>query len=67
MDPKAQSAREHHRAALEHGRIARQHRQQRDDLVRSLYGAGGWSYATLARAVGCTPDLIAKIVKPQQR
>lgn len=66
MDSRAQQAREHHRAASEGERLARQHRHQRDELVRALYNSGEWTYTSLAAAVGCSPELIAKIINPQR-
>lgn len=66
MDSRAQQAREHHRASTEGERLARQHRDQRDDLVRALYDTGEWTYPSLAAAVGCSPELIAKIINPQR-
>lgn len=66
MDSRAQQAREHHRASTDGERLARQHRGQRDELVRVLYATGEWSYTSLAAAVGCSPELIAKIIKPQR-
>jgi AraC-like DNA-binding protein len=64
MDSRAQQAREHHRKAQDVSRIAEQHRAQRDDLVRELWATqrGSWTYAKLAAAVGCSPELIAKII-----
>ena len=66
MDARAQAAREHHHAARHEERLAAQHREQRDALVRDLYATGDWSYKQLATAVGCTPELIAKIIRPQR-
>jgi ribosome-binding protein aMBF1 (putative translation factor) len=66
VDSRAAEARRHHQAAQESRRRAAQHLAQRDALVRALYAEGGWSYATLAKAVDCTPELIAKIIKPQR-
>ena len=34
--------------------------------MRDLYATGDWSYKQLATAVGCTPELIAKIIRPQR-
>lgn len=44
---------------------AERHREQRDQLVRSLRrdDPKRWSYTALAKAVGCSPELIAAIVK----
>jgi hypothetical protein len=66
VDSRAQQAREHHRASSEGERLAKQHRDQRDELVRNLYETGEWSYTSLAAAVGCSPELIAKIINPQR-
>ncbi len=66
MDSRAQQAREHHRASSEGERLAKQHRGQRDELVRALYATGEWTYPKLAAAVGCSPELIAKIINPQR-
>jgi len=66
VDSRAQQAREHHRASTDSERLARQHRDQRDELVRALYSTGEWSYSSLAAAVGCSPELIAKIINPQR-
>lgn len=64
-DIRAQQAREHHRAAAAAITDAEQHRELRNDLVRQLRHADPdqWSYAALARAVGCSPELIAAIIK----
>lgn len=65
MDPLAQQAREHHRESVKAGNLAARHRQQRDQLVRQLRSTnpGRWTYAALAKAVGCSPELIATIIK----
>lgn len=44
---------------------AERHREQRDQLVRALRrdDPARWSYSALARAVGCSPELIAVIIK----
>lgn len=64
MDSKAQQAREHHRRAKDNLQHADQHRAQRDKLIRELWEANraNWTYAKLAKAVGCSPELIAKII-----
>lgn len=67
MDSRAQQAREHHRKALDAKRTSARHLEQRDALVRALYADGGWSYPSLAAAIGCTPEVIAKIINPQRR
>ena len=65
MDSLAQQAREHHRKAGEAAAAADQHRAQRDALVRRLWAErrNEWTYARLAAAVGCSPELIAKIIR----
>jgi ribosome-binding protein aMBF1 (putative translation factor) len=63
-DARAQQAREHHRAAIELLGDAARHRHQRDELVRALRKSG-WTYKSLAKAVGCSPELIAVIVRNQ--
>lgn len=68
-DARAQQAREHHRASLAAMGDAGLHRHQRDSLVRSLRAEDPerWSYSALAKAVGCSPELIAVIVKQPSR
>lgn len=64
-DARAQQAREHHEAAARALADAERHREQRDQLVRALRrdDPKRWSYPALARAVGCSPELIAVIIK----
>lgn len=64
MDPLAQQAREHHRKSGAVSRVAERHRAQRDALIRRLWSTqrDQWTYAKLAKAVGCSPELIAKII-----
>jgi hypothetical protein len=64
-DIRAQQAREHHRASVVATAQAEQHRIQRNRLVRELRDTdpASWSYTALAKAVGCSPELIAAIVK----
>ena len=66
-DIRVQQAREHDRAADAARALAARHLAQRDALVRMLYAEGTWSYSKLAKALGLTPELIAKIIKPQRR
>jgi hypothetical protein len=67
-DIDAQQAREHHRKAAGAEADAARHREQRDMLVRRLRADDPqrWSYRALARAVGCSPELIAVIVRSQR-
>lgn len=64
MDARAQQAREHHRLSGDASRVAALHRDQRDAIVRNLWDTERekWTYATLAVAVGCSPQLIQKII-----
>jgi hypothetical protein len=57
-----QQAREAHRVSQEHSRLSAHHRNRRDHLIRRAYGLGTYSYSSLARQVGCSPELIAKII-----
>ena len=68
-DARAVQAREAHRLAGDAERLAAQHRAQRDRLVRQLRAddPARWSYTALAAAVGCSPELIAAIVKGRTR
>ncbi len=64
MDARAQQAREHHLAASRVDSDARRHRDQRDALVRALRAEDPvrWSYGALAKAVGCSRELIRDIL-----
>ena len=64
-DIRAQQAREHHRASAAAAALAEQHREQRNRLVRQLRESDPkrWTYPALARAVGCSPELIAAIIQ----
>lgn len=62
MESLVQQAREAHRVSQEHSRLSAHHRERRDHAVRRLYATGAWSYAKLAHQIGCSPELIAKIV-----
>jgi hypothetical protein len=68
-DARAVQAREAHRLAGDAERLAAQHRAQRNRLVRQLRAEdpARWSYTALAAAVGCSPELIAAIVKGRTR
>jgi AraC-like DNA-binding protein len=45
--------------------VADQHRRQRDRLILQLRAEDPrrWTYLALARAVGCSPELIAHVVR----
>jgi hypothetical protein len=68
-DARAQQAREHHRDQLADETSARRHRDVRDRLVKQLRAEdpGRWTYTALAKAVGCSPELIAAIIKDRVR
>lgn len=68
-DPRARLAREAHRLAGDASRVANQHRDQRDQLIRALRSDDPerWSYTALAKAVGCSPELVAAIIKGRTR
>lgn len=65
MDVRAAQAREENRLAAQDEQSAGAHREQRDQLVRQLRAEdpGRWTYLALARAVNCSPELIAHIIK----
>ena len=64
-DPRAVSAREAHRLAGVAASRAADQRARRDRLVRELRDedAALWTYARLAATVGCSTELIGKIVR----
>ncbi len=64
MDIKVQQAREHHARSLEKEAEAGREREQRDRLIRQIReeDPGRWSYGALAKAVGCSRELIAYII-----
>lgn len=64
-DIRAQQAREHHRASADATAQAKQHQEQRNQLVRKLREEDPqrWTYKALAAAVGCSSELIAAIVQ----
>lgn len=65
----AVQAREHHRLAGRAEQDAARHREQRDRLIRRLRDEdpARWTYAAIAAAVGCSPELVAAVVKAQTR
>jgi hypothetical protein len=60
-----QQAREAHRKSVDLTGASARHRERRDELIRRAYGLGTYSYSQLAKQVGCSVELVAKIV--QQR
>lgn len=64
-DARAALARREHLAVQASESEADQHRVARDELIRALRrdDPGTWTYAALARAVGCSPELIAYVIR----
>jgi len=64
-DLKAARARELHDQASEAERRAADLRAERDRLIRQLRAEDEkrWSYGALAKAIGCSRELIAQVVK----
>ena len=62
-------ARELHEQAAQAERRAAELRAQRDDLIRRLREEDEqrWSYGALAKAVGCSRELVAQVVKKVRR
>lgn len=56
-------ARIEHRKCVAHRRNSQEHRSQRDVLVRQIYATGAYSYPDIAKRLGCSAELIAKIVQ----
>lgn len=67
-DARAAQAREEHRLAGLAALAASAHRARRDRLIRQLRTEDPvlWTYTALAKAVGCSPELIAVVVKNQR-
>jgi len=65
VDVRAAMARDFHRSAARQGELADRDRAQRDQLIRQLRAEDPkqWTYEALAKAVGCSRELIAYIVK----
>jgi hypothetical protein len=64
-DPRAVSARQAHRLAGADARRAADQRARRDALVRELRAEDPelWTYSRLAAQVGCSTELVGKIVR----
>lgn len=63
METLVARARSAHRKIAEHSGLSRHYKEERDELIRRAYGLGTYSYASLARQVGCSPELVAAVVK----
>jgi hypothetical protein len=68
VDIRAAQARENNRLAGAHEAEASLYRAQRDYLICLLRAEdpGKWTYAVLARDVGVSPELVAKIFRTRQ-
>lgn len=68
-DARATAAREAHRRASEAMVLARHHRSRRDRQIRALRKENPeyWTYTALAKAVGCSPELVAAVVQERVR
>ena len=66
-DVRADQAKREHRQSRARDAEARQHREARDYLVRVLRreDPSYWTYTRLAAAIGCSPELIAHIIRTQ--
>lgn len=52
-----------HRAACKNIGDARRNRARRDQYILEIYEGGGFTYKELATKIGCSQELIAKIVQ----
>jgi hypothetical protein len=68
-DIRAAAARDYHLRAGESDSQADRSRLQRDRLVRQLRAEDPkhWTYRRLSIAVGCSPELIAHIVRTEEK
>jgi hypothetical protein len=66
MDGLLWQAREAHQKSCEHSRLAEQFRHQRDKFIRELYATGDYSYRNLAKQIGCSTELVAKVIQGRQ-
>lgn len=64
-DARAAAAREHHRRSLAAGATAKQEQEARNRLIRQLREEDpeSWTYGTLAKATGMSPELVAAVLK----
>lgn len=63
MDSAVAQARELHRKVQQFTGLSRDYKVRRDELIRRLYRTGDYSYGSLARQIGCSPELVAAVVK----
>ncbi len=66
MDTEVWQARDAHRKVCDHTGLAGHFRRERDRLIRELYATGEYSYSQLARSVGCSVELVAKVIQGRQ-
>jgi transposase-like protein len=62
MDARLARARELHQEAQHYQTSAQRSREQRDALIMQL-ARDGESFARIARGIGCSPELVSKIVR----
>jgi ribosome-binding protein aMBF1 (putative translation factor) len=63
MDALVAQAKIAHTKSCYHTDLAGHFRQQRDRLIRQAYDTRQYSYSQLARLIGISPELVAKIVQ----
>jgi hypothetical protein len=63
VDSLVWQAREAHRKACEHSGLSGHFIAERNRIIRELHATGDYSYSKLAGQIGCSPELIAKIVQ----
>lgn len=62
MDARLMLARDMHRRAEESERLAGTCRERRNEIIRELV-AEGLAGVTIARALGCSPELVSHVVR----
>lgn len=68
-DPRAQQARDLNRRLTDSEALADDLRAQRNRIIRELRAEdpGRWTYAALAREIGCTRETIAAVIQGRTR
>ena len=66
MNILAYQAKEAHRQVCAHSGLAGRFRRERDALIRQLYATGEYSYSVIAKNVGCSVELVAKVIQGRQ-
>jgi hypothetical protein len=60
-------ARESHSRTRELAAERTREKVQRDEAIILLHRSYGWSYGRIARAVQCSPELVAAVVNPPKK